>query len=84
MMFRQKATLMRLFKARSQLVGAEYVRPSRYDEICCAVIIYPMPDGGIFNEVTVDWYTSPAQAERHAADWRRHGHTVEVVPAEEC
>lgn len=71
---------MRCFKATSTK-GTEYSRCSTHEDLDCAVIIYPMP-GGLFAEVTIDWYTNRAQAERHAADWRRHGHEVEVVCAE--
>ena len=71
---------MRCFRAHSSK-GIDYSRCFRQDEITCAVIIYPMP-GGLFQDITVDWYTSMPQAERHAADWRRHGYEVEVVCTE--
>lgn len=71
---------MRCFRAFSSK-GTEFNRCFTYDSIVCAVVIYPM-DGGLFRDITVDWYTNEAQAERHAADWRRHGHEVEVICAE--
>jgi hypothetical protein len=74
-------TTMRYYKATSAW-GVDYYRATRFDSITCAVIIYPLEDGGgIFPEITVDWYTCQEQAERHAQDWRRHGHRVEVVCA---
>lgn len=74
--------VMNYFKASNQ-GGQVFSRASRYDSMTCAVIIYPLEDGGgLFPTTNVDWYTSHEQAERHAADWRRFGHHVEVVCVE--
>ena len=75
---------MRVYKATSAQ-GVDYVRPFRFDEICCAVIIHPLEDGGgLFPEIQVDWYTDWSQAQRHADDWRKFGHDVEVVQVRDC
>lgn len=78
----QRTLPMRQFQVRSSQ-GVEYIRRTSLDDIVCAVIIYPLEEGGgLFPEVTVDWYTNEAQARRHAKDWQGHGHRVEVVCAQ--
>lgn len=63
--------------------GLEFTTRTRHDYLTCAMIIYPLEEGGgLFPEVTVTWYTDLAQCERHARDWRNHGHRVEVVSVE--
>jgi hypothetical protein len=73
---------MNYFRAKNQ-GGQEFYRASRYENMTCAVVIYPLEDGGgLFPTTQVDWYSSQKQAERHAEDWRKFGHHVEVVCAE--
>ena len=74
---------MRYFKAATS--GAVHYRASRYDDIDCAIVIHPLEGGGgLFPTAEVIWYTSRQQAERHAKDWQRLEHRVELICAEPC
>lgn len=74
---------MRYYKTTTSS-GAVYFTRRRWDAVCCASIIYPLEEGGgLFPDITVDWYCSHEQCERHMRDWQRHGYRTEVAPVEE-